>query len=532
MRVLYNARIRTNGEQTGAVTAIAVDHGQVALTGSDAEVLNRCGRSAEAQDMQGRTIWPGLTDAHIHLQYYAFALQMIDCETRTRAECLRRVAERACQTQKGSNRSAWVMGHGWNQNVWPEGFGTVKELDAAAPDAPVYLTAKSLHMGWANSAALRAVNIDRNTPDPEGGKIGRDEHGDPNGLVYESAMELVEKSIPAPSRAELANALDEAQKTLWRMGITAVHDYDGVACFSALQQLQAEEKLRLRVVKGLPVETLERAIALGLHSGFGNDFLRIGSVKLFADGALGPRTAAMLMPYEGEPENTGLLLLNGEQVFQYGQQASAHGISVAIHAIGDRANREVLAGYAKLRRYEREAGLAPLRHRIEHVQLLHPEDYHRLAELNLIASVQPLQATSDMDIVDRYWGQRGEGAYAFRTLLDSGAKMIFGSDAPVESPNPFLGLHAAVTRQRPDGSPDAQGWYPSQRLSLEQSLHAYTTGPAYAAGLEDQQGRLAPGYFADLIVLDRDPFALPASQLYQIQPSAVMVGGEWVWKAE
>lgn len=532
MRVLFNARIKTHNNETPAVTAIAVEQGQVISTGSDADVLGQFGRAAETTDMQGRTIWPGLTDAHIHLQHYAFALDMVDCETDTRAECLRRVAERVQQNSQGRQAAGWVRGHGWNQNNWPEGFGTNQELDAVAPQVPVYLTAKSLHAGWANSAALRAAGITRNTPDPKGGRIGRDEHGEPNGLVFESAMELISGAIPTPSPSAIAEALNTAQEALWRVGVTAVHDYDGAACFTALQMLQAEERLRLRVVKSIPLENLEHAIAVGLRSGFGNDFLRIGPVKLFADGALGPRTAAMLQPYEDNPENTGLLLLDNEQVFEYGQQAVEHGIRMAIHAIGDRAVHEVLEGYAQLRRYEQEKGLPPLRHRIEHVQLMHPGDYHRLAELNLTASVQPIQATSDYQMVDRYWGKRGAGAYAFQTLAQSGAKMCFGSDAPVESPNPFWGLHAAVSRQRADGSPDPQGWYPDQRMDLAQALHGFTTGPAYAAGLERKQGRLAPGYFADLIVLEQDPFDLPASSLYQVQPVATMVGGEWVWKAE
>jgi predicted amidohydrolase YtcJ len=274
-----------------------------------------------------------------------------------------------------------------------------------------------------------------------------------------------------------------------------------------------------------------------LRTGFGNDLLRIGSVKLFADGALGPQTAAMLQPYETAPQgggqqNTGILLLDNEQIFEYGQRATTHGISMAIHAIGDRANHEALLGYAQLRRYEREHGLPALRHRIEHVQVLHPDDYGRLAELDVIASVQPIHATSDMYMADHHWGNRSAGAYAFRTLLERGTRVCFGSDAPVESPNPFLGLHAAVTRQRPDGSPAADGWYPAQRLALEEALLGFTSGAAYAAGLEGQLGMLAPGYLADLIVLEQDPFVLPANELHSLQPCATMVAGEWVWQAE
>ncbi len=526
MRVLYNAQIHTLDAANPTATAIAVDGGRVALVGSDRDILAACGSAADKQDMHGQTIWPGLTDAHIHLQHYAFALQMIDCETPTQAECLRRVEEKV----RASAAGAWVRGHGWNQNDWAEGFGSVQSLDAVAPANPVYLTAKSLHAAWANSGALRAAGITRSTPDPLNGKIGRDENGEPNGLLFEEAMGLVEDAIPAPTANMVAQAIGAAQNNLWQFGITAVHDYDGATCFTALQLLQEEGRLRTRVVKGIPLENLEHAIALGLRTGFGNDFLRIGSVKLFADGALGPQTAAMLQPYEGAPTNNGILLLDNEQVFEHGQKAAANGISVAIHAIGDRANHEVLLGYAQVRRFEREHGLPALRHRIEHVQVLHPEDYGRLAELGVIASVQPIHATSDMHMADRHWGSRSAGAYAFRTLIEQGTRVCFGSDAPVESPNPFLGLHAAVTRQRADGSPGKDGWYPGQRLALAEALQGFTGGAAYAAGMENQQGRLAQGYYADLIVLTQNPFTMPAEQLYALRPSATMVGGEWVWR--
>ena len=226
---------------------------------------------------------------------------MIDCETDTQAECLRRVAEKAGQVPEGT----WVRGHGWNQNDWPEGFGTVQALDAIAPHHPVYLTAKSLHAAWANSAALRAAGITRATSDPEGGWIGRDESGEPNGLLFESAMELVGNAIPAPSAHEVADAIHIGQKNLWQVGITSVHDYDRRRLFYCPAALTGTGRLRIRVNKRIPLENLGHAIALGLRSGFGNDYLRIGSVKLFADGALGPRTAAMLQPYEGDPRKRG-----------------------------------------------------------------------------------------------------------------------------------------------------------------------------------------------------------------------------------
>jgi predicted amidohydrolase YtcJ len=449
----------------------------------------------------------------------------VDCETTTRRACLQRVAERARTTPPGM----WILGHGWNQNNWPEGFGNAADLDAVVAKHPVYLTAKSLHAGWANRLALQAAGISDTTSDPSGGHLERDTDGRPTGFLFESAMELIQRALPDPGPPGVAQAIREAQPVLWALGLTGVHDFDRRRCFQALQSLAQSCDLHLRVVKSIPLEDLPQAAALGLRSGFGSEWLRIGGVKAFADGALGPRTAAMLAPYDGEPENRGMLLLDAEQLFEHGRTAAASGLSLAVHAIGDRANHEVLEAFTQLRRFESENGLPHLRHRIEHVQLLHPQDAARLAELGVVASMQPIHATSDMLMADRYWGERSVLAYAWRTQLDHGAVLAFGSDAPVESPNPFWGLHAALTRRRADGTPEPEGWYSEQRLTLQEALRGYTTGAAYAAGTEDRQGRLAPGCYADLIVLEKDPFACEAEEIRDLHPQATMVGGEWVF---
>jgi len=281
----------------------------------------------------------------------------------------------------------------------------------------------------------------------------------------------------------------------------------------------------------VPLDLLPHAHALGLRTGFGSQTLRIGSVKVFMDGALGPRTAAMLKPYLNEPENRGILNMDGEQFFEYGRQAADVGLSMTAHAIGDRAMHEILDGFEQLRGYERQHGLPALRHRIEHVQIVHPDDAGRLGKLGIIASMQPIHATSDMLAADKYWGERVDLAYAWRTQLDAGATLAFGSDAPVEAPNPFWGLHAAVTRRRPDGLPGPQGWHPEQNLTMREALEAYTVGAAYAAGREDQLGRLSPGHYADLIVLERNPFTCPPDELLGMQSAATMLGGEWLWQA-
>ncbi len=524
---LYNAKIYTLDERKPVVSALAIQNGRVAAWGEPGQIPAHL--KTEPHDLGGQTVIPGLTDAHIHLEHYALGLQKIDCETPTRAECLRRVAERAKTTPPGE----WVLGHGWNQNVWPEGFGSAADLDAAAPDHPVYLTAKSLHAAWANTAALRRAGLGPGSPDPEGGKLGRSASGELDGILFESAMELVGQAVPEPTVAQVAEALQAAQKRLWSLGITGGHDFDRRRCFLALQSLRREGALKLRILKSIPLEDLPHAHALGLQSGLGDDWLRIGAVKLFADGALGPQTAAMFQPYEASADERGMLLLDAEEIYEYGRQAVEVGLPLAIHAIGDRANHEVLDAYEHLRRYERQlSGAAPrLRHRIEHVQVLHPDDVARLAALGVVASMQPIHATSDMDIADKFWGARSALAYAPQTQLKAGARLAFGSDAPVESPNPFWGLHAAVTRRRPDGSPGEQGWYPDQRLSLEQALQGFTTGPAYVAGWEDRVGRLAPGYHADLLLLDCDPFAMPAQDLHSLRPQATLFEGEWVYQS-
>lgn len=525
MLVIYNARLYTLDPAHPTASSILIDQGKVIALGDD--ITEHLTGKIEKLDLEGRTVIPGLTDAHIHLDQYSLGLQKVNCETATRSLCLERVAERASQTAPGE----WILGHGWNQNEWEQGFGSAADLDAVTQQHPVYLTAKSLHAGWTNSLALKLAGISAATVDPAGGRIGRDVRGQPDGILFENAMGLVSAVIPEPNPEQVAEAIRAAQVKLWRFGLTGVHDFDRRRCFIALQHLRDRGELHLRVLKSLPLEDLSHAIMLGLRTGFGDDMLRIGGIKAFADGALGPRTAAMLQPYEGEPDNRGMLLLDCEELFDYGKQAVENGLSLAVHAIGDRANHEVLEAFTRLRQLESMRGIAPLRHRIEHVQIIHPQDASRLAELGIFASMQPVHATSDMLMADRFWGDRARFSYAWRTQLKAGTRLAFGSDAPVESPNPFWGMHAAITRRRRDGSPGTQGWYPEQKLSLEEALQAFTSGPAYLAKMENKLGKISPGYLADLIVVDTDLFSCKPEQIRDLHPVATMVAGEWVYQS-
>jgi predicted amidohydrolase YtcJ len=524
MKLLHNARIYTLNSSQPTASALVIDRERIIEVGSEA-LLDEYNVRVDKEDMDGQVILPGFTDSHLHLQHYALGLLGVDCETNTLAACLNRVSGRVSMLSPGE----WVKGHGWNQANWPEGFGSVRDLDPVSPNNPVYLTAKSLHAAWVNTAALQISGINANTPDPRNGKIQRDEHGEPTGILFETAMELVNRTIHQPDTKTIATAISKAQTSLWRMGLTGVHDFDRRECFLALQQLNERGDLHLRVIKSIPVEDLPHAYAIGLRSGFGDDWLRIGSIKIFMDGALGTRTAAMFQPYLNEPGNRGMLNMDSEELFEIGRQAVEVGFSLAVHAIGDRANHEALAALSRLRDHEKANGIPALRHRIEHVQLIHPDDAGQLAKLNVVASMQPVHAPSDMLMADRYWGERASLAYAWRTQRNHGAILAFGSDAPVESPNPFHGLHAAVTRRRVDYSPGIEGWHPEQRLTMQEALEGYTIGGAYAACMDDRLGRLAPDYLADLIVLNSDLFDCDQDDLLTLESSATMIGGEWVW---
>ena len=518
--VLTNARLHTLDATQPAARSIALRDNVILALGTD-DAMRTLLPDAEVIDLHDRCVIPGLIDAHLHAEWTSLGLKNIDTEAPTLDELLRRVEERVKITPKGT----WIRGHGWNQNVWGGVFPTKADLDRVAPEHPVYLSAKSAHAAWVNSLALKLAGITASTPDPVSGEIVREANGEPTGIFFEDAMALVSKIIPESTAHQVADAMRDALPLFHRVGLTGVHDFDGARALQAWQILKERGELNFRVSKTIPVALQEHAIALGIRSGFGDDRLRINSVKSFADGALGPQTALMIEPYEGSTTNRGISTLDKEEMFENVRKASAAGLSSTIHAIGDKANHDVLDVFAMVRKEESNMRL---RHRIEHVQLLHPDDFKRLAQLNIIASMQPIHATSDMLMADRFWGKRSAGAYAWRTQLNAGAMLAFGSDSPVESFNPFLGIHAAVTRRRIDGSPQPDGWYPKQRLTVAEAVHGFTLGAAYASYDENRKGSLTPGKLADLIVLDRDIFEIDPMEIAETQVLATMVDGQLV----
>lgn len=528
-RILYNGSIITLDTQHPRASAIAIRGGRIVATGTDDEILALASAGTIRENLNGRVVVPGMTDAHIHWRGTAEMLHQANLyDLKSKAEAVARVAERAAATPKGE----WVTGYGWLQDAWVEQrFPTAADLDAVTPDHPVFLRARSGHAAWVNSLAMRIAGIDRNTPDPEGGELERDENGEPTGILLEwSAMDLVGNHVPPATEERLAGQMQAAQTLALSLGMTSIHDFDNQETLAALQLLRERGDLKLRVLKNFNVQYLDAVLELGLRRGFGDDWLRLGALKIFADGALGPHTAAMFEPYLDEPNNVGVVVTDKESIYEMVSRASAAGWPSTIHAIGDRAIHDVLDVFASVRAEEAANGIprSDRRHRIEHVQVIHPDDVGRLAELGIIASMQPVHATSDYPVADRVWGAaRVPYSYNPRLQLDRGVVVAFGSDCPYDHIGVFRGIHAAVTRQRPDGSPGVDGWTPSARVSVDEALRAYTIGAAYAAGMEDRLGKLAPGYLADLVVIDRDPYAIPPAELLDVQVVATMVDGLW-----
>jgi len=534
--VLTNGRFHTMDPAFPLAPAIAIRRDTILAVGDNDSMKALLAPGGEWVDLDGRAATPGLVDAHVHFQGYALHLQRVDLTgTTSLADALQRIQAHCARQQTGqptNHSTRWLQGRGWAQDDWTDrAFPTAVALDSVCPDQPACLHDKSGHAAWVNSRALRLAGLDAATPDPPGGHLQRDADGRLTGILFEDAIDLVTRHIPPPTPEEIAAAMQTAQQQCWQLGLTGIHDFDGRACFQALQHLHQNGQLGLRVLKNIPVYRLDHAIGVGLRSGFGDDWLRLGGVKIFADGALGPRTAAMLAPYENDPDNRGIVVTDKEEMHAYASRASAAGLSVTVHAIGDRANHDILDVYAAVRQEEAARAVpGALRHRIEHVQLLHPDDRHRLAQLGIIASMQPIHATSDMVMADSYWGARARYSYAWRTMLDSGATLVFGSDAPVETIAPLPGLHAAVTRRRPNGAPGPAGWYPEQRLSLPEAVHAYTFAAAVTSGQTARQGSLTPGKLADLTIFDRDIFTISPDQLLEAGIAATLVGGEFKFR--
>ena len=509
--------------------AMLVADGKVVATGRRAALAGRAG-AAEVLDGRGRTLLPGLIDAHGHVMGLGEMKVRADLTgTRSLDDALARVRAFAA----GQADGAWVVGRGWNQVVWKLGrFPTAAELDRAIADRPAWLQRVDGHAAWANTAALRIAGVDRDTPDPPGGRIERDAQGNPSGVFVDAAMALVEKRIPAPTPAEAARMLDAALAEMASVGLTGVHDAGIDRATYALYRRYADEgrlTARIHAMIGDVGADFDAIAGDGPLVGYGGGFLDVSAVKLYADGALGSRGAALLAPYSDDAGNSGLLFHAPAELAAMIDKAVGRGYQVGVHAIGDRANREVLDAFAAV--YAKRPGARALRNRIEHAQVVAPADIPRFRSLGLVASMQPTHATSDMNMAeDRVGHERLRGAYAWRPFLKQGTRVAGGSDFPVESPNPFYGLSAAVTRQDRDGHPRG-GWHAEQAMTRIEALRAFTLDAAWASHAEAAVGTLEPGKRADFILVDRDYFKVAPARIGNTRVLETWVEGRRVYAA-
>ena len=498
------------------------DTGRVIATGDDA--LLEAHPGAEQIDGGGRAVLPGLIDAHAHVAGLGFLKTSLDL---TGVPSVDEAVARIAAYAKEKPHARWITGRGWNQVLWPvREFPNASQIDAVVADRPVWLRRIDGHAGWANSAAMRLAGIDVDTPDPVGGKIMRDANGHATGVFIDKAMGLIGAHVPQPDKSEGRAAIKAAVETLLSEGMTSVHDAGiGVENAEIYMSMADDGELDMRIyaMTGGAGDVLD-AIGKPIHA-YGNDHLAIASVKLYTDGALGSRGAAMIEPYSDDPENRGLPFWTQEELDAMVRKANDMGFQVGIHAIGDLGNRMALDAF------EQAQGGEPsvLRNRIEHSQIVTLEDIPRFAELGVIASMQATHATSDKNMAeDRIGPQRILGGYAWRRMLDAGVVLANGSDFPVELSNPFHGLYASVTRQGRDGEPDG-GWYADQALTRAEALHSFTLAAAFAARQEDRLGSLEHGKWADFIVIDRDYFTVPAAEIDDIVVLETWVGGERVF---
>lgn len=508
--------------------SILFENGKVIAVGISEDLESR-EPEAEVVDGGGHVMLPGLIDAHAHVVGLGQLLTQVDLTGSTSLdEALERVEEYAASNPD----LPWIVGRGWNQELWQENtFPTALDLDQVVEDRPVFLSRIDGHAAWVNSVALTIGDVTRETQDPVGGRVIRDEEGDPTGILVDAAETYVARFIPQESQEQLEEAIERALQEMLSLGITGVHDA-GVSkdVWDMYQQFDRRDELTVHInaMIGGVTEQTRPWIEQGPVMPKASSRLSLTGVKIYSDGALGSRGAAMLEPYNDEPGNKGLLFYNQKEMDDQVLTAVSNGFQANVHAIGDAANRQVLDALGKAIQAYPESE----RHRVEHAQVVAVEDIPRFTELGLIASMQPTHATSDKNMAqDRIGEERLEGAYAWRTFIDQGTLIAAGSDFPVELVNPFFGIHAAVTRQdRKDEPPN--GWRSEEAMSLREALRAFTLDAAFAAKSESLYGSLEPGKKADFILIDRDPFEIPPSELDDIQVIETWVEGKKVYHQE
>ncbi len=523
-KLFRNCRIYTQWAETPTATEMLVEGDRIAALGSGQLLQSLSDSDTCVIDLGGSLVVPGLFDSHTHFVSY--------CENKlgadlVEAESFEQVLNIIEKVNRRLPQGLWLRGGGWDKNLWPQGrFPPRTRLDEVTGARPAALTSKDGHALWANTAAIRLAQVDEDTPDPPGGRIVRQD-GSPQGVFLENAMEIIREVMPPVPSHRLEAAVLRGQKEAHSMGLTGLVSMEGPRAFSTLSRLNSRGQLTLRVRSTVADEVLTSAKEVGVTGGLGDGHLRIVGVKVLADGALGSQTAYMKQPYCGRQDSyRGILVTQPQKMDEVVETAVQLQLMPVIHAIGDAACEKVLEVFSRAR----EKG-ADLRMRMEHAQLLSSGHFDRMSELGVIASVQPMHAVSDRDLVDDYWGERGKRAYAFQSLLDAGVNLAFGSDAPVDTLDPVQGIRAAVFRRASRGE---QPWYPGQCLSPQQAVYAYTRGSAYAVREENLWGTLRPGYLADFTVLTEDFLTGEGDvdRLWECGVRMTVVGGRVVYDAE
>ncbi len=528
--MIVNATVHTMDRTQATAEAVAMLGNRVVAVGASADIRKLAGANTRIIDAQRNTVLPGFNDAHVHFLSGGFSLSNVDLrECRSAPEMAARLRDYAARVPKGR----WILGGDWDHEKWPGAPLPSRELiDAATPEHPVFVNRLDGHMALANSLALKLAGVTRQTADPPGGLVVRHPAtGEPTGILKDAAQSLVEKVIPEKTFDEKCAAARAASQFAARFGVTSVTDMSADADVRVYQYLLERGELNTRIYAVRSIVSWEPLAGAGIRAGFGGDMLRIGGLKGFADGSLGSSTALFFEPYRDAPETRGLLF---EQMLPEGimrervERAEQAGLQVMIHAIGDEANFRILEIY---RQVVERTGNRDRRFRIEHAQHLRASEIPRFARQNVIASMQPYHAADDGRWCEKRLGsERARGAYVFRSLLDSGAVLAFGSDWTVAPLNPLLGIKAAVTRQTLDGAhPD--GWIPEQKITLDEAVRAYTAGSAYAEFAETSKGAIAPGKLADLVVLDRDIYERPAAEIDRARVLFTILGGRVIFAA-
>lgn len=546
--VLFNGKVFTADGRGTLAQAVAVEGSRIVAVGSDVEI-RRAYVGAKTIDLQGRLVTPGFNDAHLHFLNGGLSLARVNfAGAQTLEETKRRIAARARELPAGG----WVLGRGWDHTLWGGEWPTRKDLDEVAPNNPVFVQRVDGHVSWANSLALEKANVTRATRDPEGGEILRDAAGEPTGILKETAAGLVNRVVPAPSREEKMEALGRSLAEARRYGITSVQDsVSGYETLALYRDLLAKDQLTVRVAEWLsmdtPVEELKRQRDEFNSLKVDPQRIRISAVKGYVDGTLGSRTAAMLAPFSDDPHNSGIPRMTPEELTRKVVAIDAAGFQVALHAIGDKANRMALDAFEAARRGKklgntggglllkddvgiRSKFIRDMRHRIEHAQVVAPSDFARFRDLGVLASMQPSHAISDKRWApDRLGEYRSLGAYSWHTFEAYGVHVPFGTDWPIEPINPYLGLFAAVTRESTELQP-AGGWLPQERLDIAEAIRCYTAESAYASFEEKEKGQIAPGMLADLVVHTRDLLTIKPEEILQTETAITIFDGRVVYQ--